>query len=246
MQLGTNGEILVKGFESCLKPVGKGTFQAYLDPVGVWTIGWGHTNHHEPKFTPQAVWTQAQCDAVFLKDMRIFEIHVARNAKVALTQNQFDALVSWAYNTGGPANSQVWVEVNAGRHHNVPERLSRWNKGGGRVLAGLVRRRKAEGQLYAGDVAGAMRTTLQGGKAPPVSGRETPKPTAPELAARTKREAGTGAAGGAVAGGSATQDTKSADALVGQAVLIGFGLVVAAIGIFLLVRKVRQLKSAWA
>src|SRR5947209_284709 len=60
--LSDKGAALVKAFESCLRAV-PGGFQAYPDPIGVLTIGWGHTNHHGRNFESRAVWTQAECDA---------------------------------------------------------------------------------------------------------------------------------------------------------------------------------------
>lgn len=160
------GLAIIKAFESCLDPVkGRpGHFKPYLDPVGVLTIGWGHTNHHLPKFTASTVWSQQQCDEALAADVGLFEAHVAKQAKVPLTQNEFDALVSWAYNTGGPATATLWKKLNAGDKASVPAELARWNLAGGKVLAGLTRRRKAEGELFAGKVAAALKTA--GAKAP--------------------------------------------------------------------------------
>jgi lysozyme len=160
MKIGPNGLAVVKAFEGCHKAVkGKpGYFKAYLDPVNVLTIGWGHTNHHKPKFNADAVWSQAACDAVLAGDMVIFEKHVAKHAGVLLKQHEYDALVSWAFNTGGPAHATLWKKLNAGDKAAIPSELAKWNKAGGNVLNGLVRRRKAEGQLFAGDIKGAMKT----------------------------------------------------------------------------------------
>lgn len=165
MRISDAGLALVMAFEGCLKPVpGKpGFFKPYVCPAGVLTIGWGHTNHHPPAFGPTDVWSQETCDEVLRGDMVRFERHVAAHAKVPLAQHEFDALVSWAYNTGGPASAGLWRALNAGRKRDVPAELAKWNKGGGKVLAGLVRRRKAEGLLFAGridealQVAGARR-----------------------------------------------------------------------------------------
>jgi lysozyme len=160
MKIGPNGLSVVKAFEGCHKAVpGKpGYFKAYYDPVNVLTIGWGHTNHHKPTFGANTVWSQAACDAVLAGDMVTFERHVEKNAKVPLAQHEFDALVSWSYNTGGPAHATVWKRLNAGDKAGVPSALAAWNKARGNVLNGLVRRRKAEGQLFAGDIKGALRT----------------------------------------------------------------------------------------
>lgn len=158
LKIGKNGLDIVKAFESCMKAVrGRpGYFSAYVDPVGVLTIGWGHTNHHEPKFDKAAVWSQAQCDAVLAGDMSTFEAHVNKLAKVPLKQNEFDALVSWSFNTGGPATASLWKMLNSGNKAGIPANLAQWDKGtvkGKKVtLKGLTRRRKAEGLLFQGKI----------------------------------------------------------------------------------------------
>ncbi|BBF93393.1 lysozyme [Blastochloris tepida] len=164
------GVPLVQAFESCLDPVtgAPGFFKPYRCPAGVLTIGWGHTNHHAPKFAASAVWSQEDCDRAFVADMAVFERHVAAqmgSALIRLSQGQFDALVSWSFNCGGPETSSVWPAARkaaaSGQAKDaaaVAERLARWNKANGKVLAGLVRRRKAEGQLFMGDAAGALKT----------------------------------------------------------------------------------------
>jgi lysozyme len=154
MKIGPDGLAIVKAFESCLAPVKSkpGFFTAYYDPVNVLTIGWGHTNHHLPKFDAATVWSQAQCDAALSGDMKVFESHVNALAKVHLEQHEFDALVSWAFNTGGPPHASVWKALNSGNKAGVPAALAMWNKAGGKVLNGLTRRRKAEGLLFQGKI----------------------------------------------------------------------------------------------
>lgn len=154
MKIGPDGLAIVKAFESCLAPVKTkpGFFAAYYDPVNVLTIGWGHTNHHLPKFDAATVWSQAQCDAALAGDMKTFEDHVNRLAKVPLAQHEFDALVSWAFNTGGPSTASLWRLLNSGMKSEIPGNLAQWNKAGGRVLNGLTRRRKAEGLLFQGKI----------------------------------------------------------------------------------------------
>lgn len=154
MKIGPDGLAIVKAFESCMKKIpGKpGFFAAYYDPVHVLTIGWGHTNHHDPKFDAATVWSQAQCDAALASDMRVFEAHVNAMAKVPLAQHEFDALVSWSFNTGGPSHASVWRALNSGNKAAVPAALALWNKAGGNVLNGLTRRRKAEGLLFQGKI----------------------------------------------------------------------------------------------
>jgi lysozyme len=197
MKISDNGLALVMAFEGCLKPVPgrRGFFRPYTCPAGVLTIGWGHTNHHPPAFGPADVWSQDQCDQVLRGDLAGFERHVETLAKVPLAQDEFDALVSWAYNTGGPASAGVWRALNAGRKRDVPAELAKWNKGGGKVLAGLVRRRKAEGLLFAGrveealQVAGARKpvpavTVLPSAPAAPPPDAESAAAPAPAAARR--------------------------------------------------------------
>ena len=71
----------------------------------------------------------------------------------AIKQCQFDALVAWVYNLG-PSNlksSTLLNVLNAGEYKNVPEQIKRWNKAGGKVLEGLIRRREAEALLFEGE-----------------------------------------------------------------------------------------------
>lgn len=159
LRMSQPGLELVKAFESCMSAIKArpGYFKAYRDPVGVLTIGYGHTNHHLPRFDGNTVWSQAECDAALARDMAVFERWVADHARVDLKQCEFDALVSWAFNTGGPATATLWKKLNAGNKAAVPAELAKWNRAGGRVLAGLVRRRKAEGLMFAGKVDDALR-----------------------------------------------------------------------------------------
>jgi lysozyme len=154
LRIGPDGLAIVKAFESCMEkvPGQPGFFKAYYDPVNVLTIGWGHTNHHLPRFDAATVWSQAQCDAALAGDMKTFENHVNKLAQVDLKQYEFDALVSWAFNTGGPATASLWRQLNSGNKDAIPANLAQWNKAGGRVLNGLTRRRKAEGLLFQGRI----------------------------------------------------------------------------------------------
>jgi lysozyme len=156
--MGPAGLELVRAFEACMKAIigRKGFFTTYRDSAGVLTIGWGHTNHHLPRFSVGAVWSQAECDAALAGDMVTFERHVQQLCHVDLTQWEFDALVSWSFNTGGPATATLWKKLNAGNKKAIPAELAKWNRAGGRALAGLTRRRKAEGLMFAGDMRGAL------------------------------------------------------------------------------------------
>lgn len=143
------GANLIKHFESC-KQKTAGGFRAYVCPAGVLTIGWGHTNALKRKFNRSTVWTQATCDEVFMEDMDFFVREVRRRVKVKLTAYQFDAMVSFTMNVGGGnlAKSTLLKKVNAKDFKGAAQEFSKWNKGGGKVLSGLVRRRASEALLF--------------------------------------------------------------------------------------------------
>ena len=132
---------MIKHFESC-------KLTAYQDSVGVWTIGWGHTAGVKKGDN----WTQDEADDILLNDLEKFEGYVNQYVKVPLTQNQFDALVSWTFNLG-PGNlksSTMLTKLNEKNYDEVPSQMKRWNKAGGKVLRGLERRRNAEAAMFSG------------------------------------------------------------------------------------------------
>jgi lysozyme len=152
LKLSDAGVNLVQHYESCLQPHGKGKYKSYKDPVGVLTIGWGHTNHHPPKITADTVWTREECDDVFRRDMEIFEKTVRRMVKVELNQEQFDALVSFTFNLGegNLGKSTLLKKLNAGDYAGAGQEFHKWNKAGGKELRGLTRRRKSESNVFLG------------------------------------------------------------------------------------------------
>jgi lysozyme len=123
--------------------------EAYKCPAGVWTIGVGST---VPAVHAGEVITKQQALARFDKDLTKFENAVDRLVKVPLTQNQFDALVSFTFNVGegALAKSTLLKKLNAGDYDAVPSELMKWTKGGGKELPGLVRRRRAEAAMWRG------------------------------------------------------------------------------------------------
>ena len=147
--IGPQGLALIRQFEGCARLRPDGMVEAYPDPgTGgePWTIGWGATG---PDVGPATVWTQQQCDARLESDVA----RHARDVAFALgdaptTQAQFDALVSFHYNTGAIARSTLLRRHLAGDYRAAAEEFARWNRAGGRVLKGLVRRRAAEARLY--------------------------------------------------------------------------------------------------
>src|SRR5215217_5313643 len=141
MKTGAGGLALIKAFE------GLG-LKAYSDSVGVPTIGYGSTGQHVK--LGQTI-TRTQAELLLKLDLLRFEAAIARLVHVPLNQNQTDALVSFAFNVGIGAleKSTLLRKLNDGDYNAVPSQLQRWNKAGGKVLPGLVRRRLAEGELFA-------------------------------------------------------------------------------------------------
>jgi lysozyme len=142
MQISDEGLDLIKHFEGC-------ELEAYQDAVGVWTIGYGHTKGVEEGDK----WTQEKADFMLFRELEEeYEDYVNNYVHVPLNQQQFDALCSWVYNLG-PSNlksSTLLKKLNNEEYDQVPKQIKRWNKAGGKVLAGLVRRREAEALLFEG------------------------------------------------------------------------------------------------
>lgn len=142
MQISKNGLDMIKKFE-LLK------LDAYYCPAGVLTIGYGHTGvdvKEELKITPE------RAEQLLINDVQRFVDNINKVVKVDINQNQFDSLVSLAFNIGnGNFNrSTLLKKINANAPMNeIQHEFSRWNKGGGKVLAGLVKRRKLEAENYA-------------------------------------------------------------------------------------------------
>lgn len=150
-RIGQKGLDLIKQFEGCHRPLGNGKFEAYPDPGSrngePWTIGWGSTGAGIKKGT---VWTQEQCDKRFEKDIQKYADEVARELGSApTTQNQFDALVSFHYNTGAISKASLTRRHKSGDFEGAKDQFMRWVYNDGKVLRGLKRRREAEAKLYA-------------------------------------------------------------------------------------------------
>lgn len=134
MKIGQSGINLIKQFEGCI-------LEAYKCPAGVWTIGYGHT----AGVTQGQKITQAQADAFLVEDLAKFEKKVEKYSKYSWRQNEFDALVSFAYNVG----SIDQLTANGARSRQViAEKMLLYNKSKGVVLPGLTRRREAERKLF--------------------------------------------------------------------------------------------------
>ncbi len=125
--------------------------KAYDDSIGVWTIGIGTTVYpNGVKVKKGDVCTLEQAKSYFANDLKRFEKTVNDSVKVDLTQNQFDALVSLTYNIGSTAfkNSTLLKKLNAKDFTGAADQFLVWNKGGGKIMKGLVRRREAERALF--------------------------------------------------------------------------------------------------
>jgi len=139
MRTSDEGVALIQHFEGC-------RLEAYLCPANVWTIGYGHTF----RVREGDVIDQEAAEALLIEDLEEFEGHVLRLVEIPLTQNQFDALVSWTFNLG-PGNlksSTLLNRINFGPLSDVPFQIQRWTRAGGKVLEGLVKRRAAEAALW--------------------------------------------------------------------------------------------------
>ena len=133
MKISQTGINLIKKFEGCV-------LFSYKDPVGVWTIGYGHTVGVK---SGQKI-TQAQAEKFLKDDLLIYEKGVT-DSKIKVNQNQFDALVSFAYNCGVGSLKTLL----SGRTLNqIGNALTLYNKADGRVLQGLINRRQAEKDLF--------------------------------------------------------------------------------------------------
>ena len=147
--IGPEGVALIKRFEGCAKVRSDGRVEAYPDPGtggAPWTIGWGATG---PGIEKGTVWTQNACDARLEADLERY----ARQVSAALgdaptSQLQFDALVSFHYNTGAISSATLTRKHRAGDFEGAAEEFARWCYAGGRVMRGLARRRAAEAALY--------------------------------------------------------------------------------------------------
>ncbi len=132
-------------------------FEAYPDPASSlsrtgsgsgdpWTIGWGATGGEIAQGT---VWTQGECDARLEADLVRYAAAVAAALGDArTTEGQFDALVSFHYNTGAIGRATLTQKHIAGDYAGAAAEFARWNNAAGKVMRGLARRREAEAQLY--------------------------------------------------------------------------------------------------
>ena len=126
--------------------------------TGHCTIGYGHLVHYNPcnaaKYTSERQFingiTVEKATIILLKDISVAEKTINRLVKIVLTQNQYDALVSFVFNvgSGGFASSTLLKVINSRQLSKVPAAFRMWNKTGGRISPGLINRREAEISLF--------------------------------------------------------------------------------------------------
>lgn len=133
-------EHLTEQFEGC-------KLTAYQDVKGVWTIGYGHTG---TDVRPGLVITQGTAEDLLLHDVQSAEFHVNHLVNVPLTQHEFDALVDFTFNVGSGnfASSTLLKLLNLRNYAAAALEFVKWNKSGGMVVAGLLRRRIAETEVF--------------------------------------------------------------------------------------------------
>jgi lysozyme len=138
-----NGLALIKKFEGL-------RLKAYKDSVGVWTIGYGHT---KGVVSGMSI-SDGQADAYLRTDADVAGAGVRSLVTVPIDQNQYDALVSFAFNLGVSAlkGSTLLKKLNQGDYHGAADQFSRWVFAGNKKLDGLVKRREAERQLFTKDM----------------------------------------------------------------------------------------------
>ena len=145
MKLNKEGADLIKEFEGC-------KLKAYQCSAKKWTIGYGNTFFEDGKpVLPGHAITQEKANQLFELISADFSAKVAKLVPLHITPNQFGALTSFAYNCGvvNLQKSTLLKKVNANHNDSsIRAEFLKWNKAGGKVLAGLTRRREAEANLY--------------------------------------------------------------------------------------------------
>ena len=139
-QYSGKGYALTKDMEGC-------RLIAYQDPVGIWTIAWGHTG---PDEFEGLVITQDYADKLLAKDIQKAVDHVNSVVHADITQEEFDALVDFSYNLGVGRldHSTLLKKLNAGDHIGASQEFEKWIYAGGKILSGLIKRRGAEKSLF--------------------------------------------------------------------------------------------------
>jgi len=125
--------------------------QPKQDPILIWTVGFGHAcKNKDEAFKSFANLTESQAEELLKKDLLKFETNVSNLVKVKLNENQFSALVDFAYNCGAAnlATSTLLKKLNKSDYAGAANEFQRWDKAAGKVLKGLTLRRQAEKELF--------------------------------------------------------------------------------------------------
>ncbi len=139
MHISAEGLSLIKKFEGC-------ELKAYRCAANVLTIGYGTIKN----VTEGMEITQEEAETLLQEEMHEYEGYINDMVKVPLEQHQFDAMVSWVFNlgSGNLSSSTLLKKLNNSEYDEVPAQIRRWNKAGGKVLDGLIRRREAEAKMF--------------------------------------------------------------------------------------------------
>ena len=159
LSIDANGLNLTEAFEGYDRLIDNDQVTTYFDSVGVLTLGFGHTNlgNIAPHISQGDVWNRAMSNSAMDNDMAYFNVDVRRYfPSYQLNQNQFNALVSFDFNTGALGRSSIPAKIKAGNLDAAMATLLQYNHAGGQVLAGLTRRRRAEMLMFQGDVQSAL------------------------------------------------------------------------------------------
>ncbi|RFB01473.1 lysozyme [Parvularcula marina] len=199
MRISNDGIALIKRFEGL-------ELEAYRDAVGILTIGYGHTG--DDVYEGQVI-NEAEAEAILRRDLDRFEVAVNEGIKAPTAQSMFDAFVSLSFNIGSGAfkKSTALKRHNKRDYVGASEAITWWNKAGGNVLTGLVRRRAAEEALYLeglGDVTDDNPTASAGIE------ENSPRRSNP-VSSRTTAGAGTAGAAGATGAGAVLLDDDEKD-----------------------------------
>jgi lysozyme len=162
---------LIKQFEGYLRHIGNGHVAPYRCPANVPTIGWGSTfyeNRLPVRMSDAPINRERATELLDFELQRVCVPAIAAKCKAPLHPLMHGALVSFTFNvgTGALASSTLLKRINAGRLDEVPKEFRKWTRGGGRVLAGLERRRVAEAAMFMAGVA-ALKRGHNGG--PPIA-----------------------------------------------------------------------------
>jgi lysozyme len=199
--------------------------RAYLDSVGVWTIGVGHTSAAgPPNVTPGLTITDAECDQLLARDLVQYEDAVNKAVTAKLNQNQFDALTSFCFNvgTGGFTRSTVVKRLNAGDTVGAADAMLMWNK-----PPEIMGRRQSERKQF---------------MEPPATNMPLPPPPdVPPIKPPAKPKSNTGPIVGTVAAGAGTAAAAHKQGMSATSVMIAVAVVIAlVIGGVVLWRKIKR------